>query len=179
MLHTFPIWPQPQVKLSKDDQWTPFPNDPNLNIDGSSWLVALQLGNFFHTFTSLTSSTCTTHPLCQMVYFLSECRGLLYPCRLYNFVASNYTQISVYVNWICGTTFVVKFSQHGSIVIASLFTCCYYILAMAILLVQIFCITFLCKSLGFVPPFESLKHQNPNVIVTLFFWNTWGALPHG
>ena len=63
-------------------------------------------------------------------------------------------------------------------VIASLFTCCYHFLAMAISLVEIFWITFLCKSLGFVIDFESLKHQNPNVIVIPFSFGTHEAHCH-
>ena len=45
--------------------------------------------------------------------------------------------------------------------ITSLYTCCYHVVAMAILLVEIICVTFLYKSLGFALDFKILKHQNP------------------
>lgn len=97
------------------------------------WPVELQLGNFY-------------------IYLLSQ-------------ITNNSTQNLAYVNWICGTTHAVRFSTWWDGRMGqwwrALFACGCHILAMAISLVEIFCVTFLYKSRGFIfLDFESLKPWN-------------------
>lgn len=141
--------------------------------------VALQLGNFYilyHTSTFFYFSS-----LINLVHS-PPVSNVVFPSRLLQFVASmliEFTQTSVYVNRIYGTTHVVKFSTwwDGRIIWHVLLSySCHGHLARWNLVCHFSFINFLVRFMTF----ETLKHQNSkchNHQVKFIQDNCWTPLP--